>query len=161
MKPNRQQAGQSLIEFALLIPLMFLLIMGLFDIGRAILYYAVMNNAAREGTRFAVVQPDCNYRSNPGDCSGSYVDAYPLNCNNAASTANISICSRVENMLFNINELSNSIITINHTTSSTNDPVIAIDISFGFEPITPGISLITDFTLHTNSQMLMTPIALP
>lgn len=161
MKPNRRQAGQSLIEFALLIPLMFLLVLGLFDIGRAIFYYAVMNNAAREGSRFAVVQPDCDYHSNPGDCSGGYVDAYPLDCSNAGSAANVSICSQIEEMLFNINEISSSTITIDHGLSSTNDPIIIVDIDFSYEPITPGISLMTNITIHANSQMLMTPIALP
>lgn len=161
MKKNRQQTAQSLIEFALLIPLLFVLIMGLFDIGRAIFYYAVMNTAAREGTRFAIVQPDCNYHSNPSDCSGGYVDAYPLTCDNAQSLANVSICNKIETMFFNINELSSSTITINHGTFGSDDPFISIDIAFLFEPITPGISLITDLTMHANSQMLKSPIAIP
>jgi len=161
MKRTRKQLGQSLIEFALLIPLMFLLVMGLFDIGRAIFYYAVMNNAAREGTRFAVVQPDCDYRANPGDCDGGYIDAYPLNCSSAGSAANVRVCSQIEDMLFHINELSTSSITINHGLSATNDPVISVDIDFLFEPLTPGISLMTDIIIHANSQMLKTPIALP
>jgi len=161
MKKVRIQAAQSLIEFALLIPMVFLLIMGLFDTGRAIFYYAMMNSAAREGTRLAIVQPDCDYRSNPDDCSGGYLDAYPLICENAQSSANIRICNRVEAMLFNINELSPSSITINHFTSNTDSPVISVEINYNFKPITPGIALIGDLTLNAHSQMLKSPIALP
>ena len=135
--------------------------MGLFDIGRAIFYYAVMNSAAREGTRLAVVQPDCNYKSNPGACSGGYLESYPLNCDHAASTANISVCSKIEFMLFDINELSSSAITINHGTAGSDDPFVSVEIAFLFEPITPGVSLIGNLTMHANSQMFKSPIALP
>jgi hypothetical protein len=161
MKRSKAPSGQSLIEFALLIPMIFFLIMGLFDLGRAVFYYAVLNHAAREGSRYAVVQPYCHYRSDPGECEGGYLDAYPLNCEHAASTANINICSQIENMLFSINELSASTITINHGTSSSDDPVINVDIDFLFHPITPGLSMIANMTLHANSQMMMTPVALP
>jgi len=161
MKRSSRFSGQSMIEFALLIPILFFLIMGLFDIGRAVFYYAVLNHAAREGSRYAVVQSYCHYRADPGECEGGYLDAYPLNCENAASAANVSICSQIEDMLFSINELSTSTITINHGTSSSDDPVIKVDIDFLFHPITPGLSLIADMTLHANSQMMMTPVAIP
>ena len=58
MIPRKNMPGQSLIEFVLLLPLLFLLVMGLFDIGRAVFYYATLNTAVREGTRFAIVQSD-------------------------------------------------------------------------------------------------------
>lgn len=161
MKILRKIRGQTLIEFALLIPLLFLLIMGLFDVGRAIFYYAVLNTAVREGTRYAIVQSDCDYRSNPNDCSSSYLDSYPLNCDAAQSTANINICSVVEDKLFNISELSSITIIIDHPDANSNDPKISIDISFLFSPITPGLGLIGDLTMQVNSVMLMTPVAKP
>ncbi len=161
MMTHKAFPGQSLIEFALIFPLLFFLVMGLFDIGRAILYYSVLNTAAREGTRFAIVQPYCDYLTNPASCSGGSIDAYPLNCDYAASTANINICNATRNKLFNIIELTGSTITINHVVSSTDDPIIIIDIDFDFSPITPGLSLISDFTLRVNSQMLASPLAVP
>jgi len=51
--------GQSLIELAIILPLMLLLVMGIFDLGRAIFYYSVIHNAAREGARFGAVD-HCN-----------------------------------------------------------------------------------------------------
>lgn len=161
MKTHRTQAGQSLIEFAVLIPILFFLLMGLFDVGRAVFYYAVMNSAAREGTRFAIVQPDCDYKANPGDCSGGYLEAYPLNCAAAVSTANINICNKISDMLFNVNELSSSTITINQGITGVDAPFISVDIAFLFEPITPGLSLIANLNMHANSQMFRSPIALP
>lgn len=162
MKIKKAKAGQTLIEFSLLLPLLFIMVMGLFDVGRAVFYYAVLNTAVREGTRFAIIQPGCDYLSNPGACDGDYLDSYPLDCSNAQSVANINICNAVGEKLFNVNDLSNSTITIDHIVSGTEDPVvISIDIDVLFEPITPGLSIMGDLQLHVNSQMIMSPIAEP
>lgn len=55
-RPSRTSpAGQSLIEFALILPIFVLILVGIFDFGRAIYAYSTINNAAREGGRWAVV----------------------------------------------------------------------------------------------------------
>jgi hypothetical protein len=48
------QRSQALIEFALVSPVLLLLLFGVIDIGRAIFYYDTINHAAREGARVAV-----------------------------------------------------------------------------------------------------------
>ena len=161
MRKPRLKSGQSLLEFALLLPIFLMLIMGLFDIGRAVFYYSTLNTAVREGTRFAVVQSYCDYKSNPGACTGSILDSYPLNCNSAISLANNNICNEIRDKFFNIADLNSSTITINHLTSATADPQINIRIEFLFRPITPGLGLIGDMTMRVNSVMLMTPVAEP
>lgn len=45
--------GQALVEFALLAPLVVLIIVGVFDLGRAFLITLTLQNAAREGARYA------------------------------------------------------------------------------------------------------------
>lgn len=45
--------GQALVEFALLVPLVVLIIVGVFDLGRAFLITLTLQNAAREGARYA------------------------------------------------------------------------------------------------------------
>jgi hypothetical protein len=50
---SRGQESQALIEFALVSPLLLLLIFGILDIGRAVFYYDTLNHAAREGARVA------------------------------------------------------------------------------------------------------------
>lgn len=47
--------GQSLIEFALVLPLLLLIITGLFDVARATWQENTLAYAAREGTRYAIV----------------------------------------------------------------------------------------------------------
>ena len=50
--------GQALVEFALVIPLFLLLMVALFDMGRAVFAYNTLTNAAREGARMAIVNQD-------------------------------------------------------------------------------------------------------
>ena len=52
------QASQALIEFALISPVLLLLLFGILDIGRAVFYYDTLGHAAREGARAAVQAPD-------------------------------------------------------------------------------------------------------
>jgi Flp pilus assembly protein TadG len=57
---DRRQArrGQALVEFALIIPLFLLLLVGIFDLGRAVFAFNTLTNAAREGARIAIVNQD-------------------------------------------------------------------------------------------------------
>lgn len=48
------QSSQALIEFALISPVLLLLLFGIIDIGRAVFYYDTLNHAVREGARAAV-----------------------------------------------------------------------------------------------------------
>jgi Flp pilus assembly protein TadG len=58
--------GQSLVEFALLLPLMILIITGLFDVARAVWEENTLAYAAREGTRYAIVHGSAgNPAANP------------------------------------------------------------------------------------------------
>lgn len=57
MTTRRRQSvrGQSLVEFALVLPLFLLLIFGIIDLGRGVFAYNAIQNAAREGVRVAIV----------------------------------------------------------------------------------------------------------
>ena len=50
--------GQSLVEFALVFPLAMLVLLAVFDVGRAVFAYNGLTNAAREGVRLAIVNQD-------------------------------------------------------------------------------------------------------
>ena len=58
------ERGQSLVEFALIVPIFILILLGIFDFGRAIVAYNTVNNAAREAGRLAIVdQTDADVRT--------------------------------------------------------------------------------------------------
>jgi len=54
-RPRRRSPAQAMVEFALVAPLFFLLIFALIEGGRFVLYYQALNNATREGARYAIV----------------------------------------------------------------------------------------------------------
>lgn len=51
----KREGGQSTVEFALILPVLLILVMGIIEFGRIISCYMVINNLAREGARFAAV----------------------------------------------------------------------------------------------------------
>jgi len=51
------QRGQALAEFAIILVVLMLLLLGIVDLSRAVYIRSVVANAAREGARYAVVQP--------------------------------------------------------------------------------------------------------
>jgi Flp pilus assembly protein TadG len=55
MRKRRHSRGQSLVEFAVILPVFVLILFGIFDLGRAVFANTTVNNAAREGARHAIV----------------------------------------------------------------------------------------------------------
>ncbi len=55
MNSRRRRRGQALVEFSLVAPIFFFLIFAIIDFGRYVYYVQVLNNAAREGARYAIV----------------------------------------------------------------------------------------------------------
>ncbi len=49
--------GQSLVEFAIMIPVFLLITVMIFDLGRAVYYSSTIHNAAREAARYGIVHP--------------------------------------------------------------------------------------------------------
>jgi len=52
---RRRGRAQAMVEFALVAPIFFLILFGIIDFGRYVYYVQILNNAAREGTRYAIV----------------------------------------------------------------------------------------------------------
>jgi len=52
---ERRQGGQALMEFALVIPIFLVMLIGMVDVGRAVWANNALANAAREGARHAIV----------------------------------------------------------------------------------------------------------
>jgi Flp pilus assembly protein TadG len=53
---SKRESGQSLAEFAILLPVLMAVVIGIFEFGRAWNVDQVLTNAAREGGRLAVVE---------------------------------------------------------------------------------------------------------
>ncbi|HQF02856.1 MAG TPA: TadE/TadG family type IV pilus assembly protein [Phycicoccus sp.] len=58
-----RERGAAAVEFALILPILLVLIGGIVDFGRAFFAQVVITNAAREGARAAVVGADASARA--------------------------------------------------------------------------------------------------
>lgn len=82
---RRSEGGQSLVEFALIMPLFLLLVTGLFDVARAVWQENTLAYAAREGTRYAIVHGSASDTPVwPGVPSGTGYEALKTVVRNAA-----------------------------------------------------------------------------
>ena len=78
--------GQSMAEFALVAPLFFMLLFGIIEAGRFIFYYEILNNATREGARYAIVN---------GDSSLDCPTGPPATASNACDTTGDDVVQKV------------------------------------------------------------------
>lgn len=107
--------GQSLVEFALVIPILLLVIFGLFDLGYAVFIKNMISNAAREGARTGIIitKTDADIRAR--------VNAAAPGLN--LSTAQIAITPSPNNRKF--------------------DEPITVTVSYTYSPMTPVLGGIT------------------
>jgi Flp pilus assembly protein TadG len=97
---RQESRGQALVEFALIVPVFILLLVGLFDLGRGVFAFNTISNAAREAARVAIVDQDCTTIKNEAikqavslgiaasDVSVYIWDYTPANAGDFTDTAN-------------------------------------------------------------------------
>jgi Flp pilus assembly protein TadG len=68
----RAESGAAMVEFALVLPVVLLLMLGIMDFGRALNYWNDANQLSADGARFAAVD------RNPGSAAGQTLQQYIL-----------------------------------------------------------------------------------
>jgi Flp pilus assembly protein TadG len=56
-QPPDASRGQAMVEFALVLPALMVLMLGIFEFGRAVYTSNALTNAAREGARYGIINP--------------------------------------------------------------------------------------------------------
>jgi Flp pilus assembly protein TadG len=62
MKHSRREKGQSLLEFALILPVLLIVLAGVLDLGRLYYSYIAVTDAAAEGATYAAMHPEVSER---------------------------------------------------------------------------------------------------
>ncbi len=57
-KLRRSKRGQSLVEIALILPILLIILFGIMEFGRVFHSYLVITHAAREGARYGIISKD-------------------------------------------------------------------------------------------------------
>ena len=136
------EKGQDLVEFAIIFPFLFLILVGIFDLGRSVYYISVLNNIAREGARAGIIYPvDQNNIKNAVCKLAIGVD---IGCPNPSIT------------VIGLDESDNTV----PLDFSGEDPIrIKVGVSYDFHPVTPVIGKLLGLgegdSITLNSQATM------
>jgi len=153
MNVDQRQKGQSLVEFALILPIFLLLVVGFFDIGRAVFYYSSATNAVREAARFAVVNRDAILAEEAEASTGCDGD---IN-NNPLKLKVLEYAFGINEDLF---DPCGDIQIVVMRTGEDNNFLNSVSIEFTvhYEPITPILSqIVGSIPLVAQSTMVVTP----
>jgi TadE-like protein len=76
---GRRPLGQALVEFAFVAPIFFFMLFAIIDFGRYVYYVQILNNAAREGARYAIVHGNESFQPAGPAANDPNVDAVVRN----------------------------------------------------------------------------------
>jgi len=68
-KNKRAEAGQSLLEFAIMMIILLIILGGVLDLGRAYFAYVALEDAVGEGALYASLNPTCINSSSGAGCA--------------------------------------------------------------------------------------------
>ena len=120
--------GQSLVEFAVIFPILILIILFIVDIGRVVYIYSELSNISRAVARYGIIYAAQNPNENEGQV---YNNISPKIC---ASEYGIDIECPNPSMMVDL---------IDSDGNGRNDE-INIQIDSGFYPVTPFVGLFLD-----------------
>ncbi len=122
--------GQSLLEFALTLPVFLWLVLGLFDLGRGVASYTVLSNSAREGARAATI---------------------PL-------TSDADVAAAVNSQTVILGTVPSGDITIVPPVQSdrTSGKKITVEVRYRFQPVTPLVSNVVGSTISMRATSTVT-----
>lgn len=152
-------SGQSALEFALILPLLFLMVTAIFDLGRAVFASSTLNNAAREGSRFATIQ---NKNGATLQTAGITTTICQTSSSDIALVTNVK--NKVCTYVYNIKDIKqNTTIEVFYSGTGGTNPTVTVHLIYKFKPITPGMAAILGkgkyLTINSLSTMYLQAIA--
>ena len=140
------ERGQTMVEFALALPILVLLILGAVDFSRLLLTYLAVSNGARDGARQGIVRPNC-------------IDSF-------GTTAN-SIQAKIKNNTDGAlpwTRVTPVVTYFNAASTLVNTPVqlgyVRVQVTASFEPATPLVGpIIGNPLVSAESQMVIEQVA--
>jgi Flp pilus assembly protein TadG len=131
---KRSDRGTALIEFALVLPLLAILVFGTIDIGRAYRLENRLKNAAREGGRLAQISP-LNVDNSGGTC------ADPNNIDYAATHEEASAASGYTVTVTRMD--TNTVLTGCSSSTLPGGTHVKVRVSAPFKVVTPLVGALT------------------
>jgi TadE-like protein len=119
--------GQALVEFALILPVIVLVVMGFFDLGRGVVFFNMLSDAAREGARVGIA---------PGNTL-SQMCTQVVSQMPAPGVGSSSGCSSIADSV--ATDFGTLRVTVHKGKPGSTDPAQfdSVTLSYSFQPITP------------------------
>ncbi|HEX4128643.1 MAG TPA: TadE/TadG family type IV pilus assembly protein [Pirellulales bacterium] len=137
-RQRRARRGVSIVQTALVLNICLIFIFALFDFGRVIMLRQIMENAAREGARLAVVNTSNLQTSDIQSCVTSYLAGQSLN------GLTISVYEANTTTGANIGAWTNAGLT----------NCIAVELTATYTPMTPTFSMLpSNLPMHAKAMM--------
>jgi Flp pilus assembly protein TadG len=138
----REDRGSSLIEFALISFMFVIVLTGVVEMGRMVLVYTTIANAAREGARYAIVHgaDQTASASGPGDpCTCPDVKTVVKNFASAG--------------LLNTSALT---ITVSYPNGNTAGSAVTVKVAYTYDPFVNYFGTLLNKSLGSTSQGIIT-----
>ncbi len=133
-KRSLRERGQALVEFAFIVPIFLILLLGIVDFGWALKSWITVTNATREGARMGAVGWDLGEFS---DCNDSGADD---------STVVGRTCSALAASVDNVDYVTATYEERNGVPGDQTGDSVVVSMSYGYDFITPLGSFIGGFT---------------
>ena len=140
----KREDGQAMVETALSLILAFTLAFLLFDVSMLAYTYSVMNNAAREGVRYAIA-----HGSDSSNCSGP-----SPGCGDAPGANVIAVVQSYAATSFH--DISSMTVVVNYPDATKSAPrsLVTVTITYPFAPYFNIPAMSTTMTLTSQGRIL-------
>jgi Flp pilus assembly protein TadG len=140
----KSHRGQALVEFAIILPVMVLMFMGVWDLGRGIFAYNEVSNAAREAARTGIVN------QNPDDIAARAAQqALSLGLSPTAATT----CPSPDGASGTCVKFRSENLSTDCSSPLSVGCVVDVTVKYSYTPITPIISnIVGSLTLTSTSR---------
>jgi Flp pilus assembly protein TadG len=161
-RARQRTPGQSLVEFAIVIPVFMFTLLGLIDVARLVYLNSTLSQAAREGARVGSVE--ASYRGSSDSACG-HLGGPVCPANDTALVSDIR--AGANRMMVPFGSVGNVYVscvsstatppsgawTSSSCTSNTTGSLISVRVTAVFEPLTPILSDLLGMTLSGSGSM--------
>jgi len=147
MRRVQADEGSTIIEFSLVAIMFIIVLLGVVELGRMVLVYTTMANAARAGARYAIVHG--------ADRTGSGVDG-------PSGPGSPCTCTQITTVVKNfasagLLDTANLTVTVSYPNgSNAAGKPVTVTVSYPYDPIIPYFSTILNKTMGSTSEGIIT-----
>lgn len=125
LKSIKNRKGQSMVEFAMILPVILLILMGIVEFGRFYNAWLMVSHASREGARMA-----------------------------SLGATTLQVEERVDTVMAAY-DTARIVVEVSPSGTHSRGDMVTVTVTYDMDPLTPFIGAITGGTVHLNTETVM------